>query len=194
MKKIIMGLILTLIFIMVVSTSGCTYLLSDNSSLIISKEGIFIETPDNSSSLINSNKTFSKGGISFVYPGNFYEGQIVSNEGSGASIENLAMLNSPDGDNIFVTKSAVLYSGEDLIEIFKKSLEESGAKILKEDVKTINGLTIYEILLTNPENGETLYIVTKKDHIQYEIQLNGDKLFDKYSSGINQIESTIKIE
>lgn len=143
---------------------------------------------------MNTNKTFLKGGISFAYPGNCFEDLIVSNYGSGPSIENLAMLNSFDGYNIFVTKSAVLYSGKDSIEKFKKILEESGATILKEDVKTVNGLTIYEILLTNPSNGETLYIITEKDYVQYEIQLNGDKLFDKYSPVIDLIESTIKIE
>lgn len=196
MKKTNKGLIILSIMMITIFSSGCIIPVLPN-VIKIENETNF----NNSSSMSkNGNKTFSNGGISFTYPGDWTEDYMTPKQEPGSSYENLGMFITPDGCSFIIDRSAVLYSGENSIEKYKnatkKMMEDAGALTLSENTKTINGLKIYEIYLKQPYgNDRTMYIITGKGQIMYDIQLNGnEKTLKKYSSALNQVESTIKIE
>ena len=149
MKNTNITFIIFLIVIIAVFASGCTVPIADNANITVSNDGISFDVNNSSSISENLNNTFSKGGITFNYPSNWFENGNISNQEDILSHETLGMLNSPDGDNIVVERTAILDSVNNSLEkyknITKKEMEDAGATTLNESTKTVNGLRIYEL-------------------------------------------------
>jgi hypothetical protein len=145
--------------------------------------------------------TFSQGGLTFNYPSDWVTSTVTYN-GTSLSVQNLGTYASPQGLTLDVNKqdmtATVAQAKDGTINNIKTAMPS--AQILSETKKTINGLTVYELVLTytnsNTNNQEkSLYVITGKDgQVAYYMQFM-DELdkFDQNRPLMDSIVNTIKI-
>lgn len=149
-------------------------------------------------------ETFSAGGLTFNYPSDW---EIVESPGdivSGGS--GLYDLGTLAGSEIGLTISAADLSEGWMVEeaknVTKKSIQNvSAVQILSDTSRTVNGVTVYEMIgtvknTTTKQESKFLYVVTGKDRqVVYYMQFIGDvSAFDSNKAAIDDIINTIEIE
>ncbi len=147
-------------------------------------------------------QTFSGAGLTFNYPSNWGTSSVKYIDSSTSNVQSLGAFASPDGLLLDVSKQDMTVTVEAAKEGTKENLKTiPSAQILSETTKTVNGLTIYEMIITYTDtttNKETksLYVITGKDgQIAYYLQFIDDPgNFNNDQPLMNSIVNTIKIQ
>ena len=207
MKKISTGLLIISMITIAVFSSGCTVPISKNMDLMVAEHGIYFNT--NSDSPVNTsetlNKTFSREGITFNYPNNWFEYPAWIDQNLGRDSHGIGLLAPPVEDGAVVIETYNLSrsganSIHELINQCIKSMKRDNFTVDKVNITTVNGLTIYEISNHKYESDfnstqKMLYIGTVKGQYIYAVQFYAKSdSFDRYLPVFNKVVSTIKIQ
>ncbi len=151
------------------------------------------------------NKTFSKEGITFEYPGDWFEVPAGADKLLNGYAHEIGVLIPPiNYGNVIIQKYNLQYLGVNSVqEDWSKTIDwmkKDNITIIMQNTTTVNGLTIYKMINSGYEpayNGtqKMLYVEVGKDQNVYIIQLYSESSsFDSYLSVFNQVVSTIKIK
>jgi hypothetical protein len=208
MKKISTGLLIISMITIAVLSSGCTVPISKNTDLMVAEHGIYFNTNSNSVPVNTSetlNKTFSKEGITFNYPSNWFEYPAWIDQSLGGDSHGIGLLAPPveDGAVVIDTYNLSRSGANSIHELINQciaGMKRDNFTVDKVNITTINGLTFYEISNHKYEsdlNGtqKMLYFGTAKGQYIYVVQFYAKSdSFDRYLPVFNKVVSTIKIE
>ncbi|EKQ50789.1 MAG: hypothetical protein B655_2304 [Methanobacterium sp. Maddingley MBC34] len=174
--------------------------------VLIVLAGIFF--PDATTFNINTGntpaltQTFSESGLTFNYPSDWTNSSVKYIDSSTSIVQSLGTLASPDGLLLDVSKQDMTETVEAAKEGTKTNLKTiPSVQILSETTKTVNGLKIYELIVTytdtsTNQEAKSLYVITGKDgQVAYYLQFIDDPNdFSSDQSLMNSIVNTIKIQ
>jgi hypothetical protein len=146
--------------------------------------------------------TFSQSGLTFNYPGDWVTSSAKYIDSSNSVIQSLGTFSTPDGRLVLdVSKQDMTSTVEAAKEGTKTNLKSvPSAQILSETTKTVNGLTVYEMVVTytdsNNKEAKTLYVITGKDgQVVYYLQfIDEPSNFNSDTKLMDSIVNTIKIQ
>nr|WP_319372382.1 PsbP-related protein [uncultured Methanobacterium sp.] len=146
-------------------------------------------------------QTFSQAGLSFNYPGDWKTSSVKYVDNSASVVQSLGTFASPDNLVLDVSKQDMTATVAEAKEGTKANLKTiSSSQILSETTKTVNGLTVYEMILTysdsNNNEVKSLYVITGKDgQVSYYLQfIDTPSNFNSDKSVMDSIVNTIKIQ
>jgi PsbP-like protein len=184
--------------------------LKNSSSLIFGILGILVLVVFASGCTSNSmdlSQTFSNGGISFNYPSDMNHTNSSSVVSSGSSVADLGTLASSNGLTIAVSKADLSSSPGvtilQLKDLTKENIKNgsSSAQVLSDNITTVNGVKVYELLMTlkDPSSNSDMKYLTaitgKEGQAVYYVQFIADpSTFDSNKELINNIINTIRIQ
>jgi len=147
-------------------------------------------------------QTFSEAGLTFNYPSDWSTSSVKYIDSSTSNVQSLGTFSSVDGLILDVSKQDMTVTVESAKEGTKANLKTiPSAQILSETTKTVNGLTIYEMIVTYTDTSsnreaKSLYVITGKDgQVAYYLQFIDDPGdFNSDQALMNSIVNTIKIQ
>jgi amino acid transporter len=146
-------------------------------------------------------QTFSQAGLSFNYPGDWTPTTVQYIDSSSSIVQSLGAFSSTDDLALDVNKQSMTETVASAKEATKTNLKTiPSSQILSETTRTVNGLTVYEMVVTytdsNNNQVKSLYVVTGKDgQVAYYLQfIDTPSSFDSDLSLMNSIVNTIKVQ
>lgn len=147
-------------------------------------------------------QTFSESGLTFNYPSDWENSSVKYIDSSTSIVQSLGTLKSPDGLLLDVSKQDMTETVEAAKEGTKANIKTiPSAQITSETTKTVNGLKIYEMIVTytdtsTNQEAKSLYVITGKDgQVAYYLQFIDDPSnFSSDQALMNSIVNTIKIQ